>query len=29
VAGGDIRGCRANWFTVVVDRADRHFPSRS
>ena len=22
-AGADIRGCRANWFTVVVDRADR------
>jgi hypothetical protein len=25
-AGGDIRGCRANWFTVVVDRADRPLP---
>jgi hypothetical protein len=25
-AGGDIRGCRANWFTVVVDRPDRPLP---
>jgi hypothetical protein len=27
-AGADIRGCRANWFTVVVDRADRALPVR-
>jgi len=25
-AGADIRGCRANWFTVIVDRADRPLP---
>ena len=25
-AGGDIRGCRANWFAVVVDRANRPLP---
>jgi hypothetical protein len=25
-AGGDIRGCRANWFAVVVDRGDRSLP---
>ena len=25
-AGGDIRGCRATWFAVVVDRADRTPP---
>jgi hypothetical protein len=25
-AGGDIRGCRANWFAVVVDRANRSLP---
>jgi hypothetical protein len=25
-AGGAIRGCRAGWFTVVVDRADRQLP---
>jgi hypothetical protein len=26
VAGADIRGCRASWFTVVVDRANRPLP---
>jgi hypothetical protein len=26
-AGGDIRGCRARWFTVVLDRADRPLPA--
>lgn len=26
VAGRDIRGCRANWFTAVIDRADRPVP---
>jgi hypothetical protein len=25
-AGGDIRGCRANWFAVVVARANRSLP---
>lgn len=27
-AGGDIRGCRANWFAVVVDRANRALPAQ-
>ena len=27
-AGADIRGCRATWFTVAVDRADRPLPVR-
>jgi hypothetical protein len=26
-AGADIRGCRAKWFTVVIDRADRPLPA--
>jgi len=26
--GADIRGCRAKWFTVVVDRANRPLPAR-
>jgi hypothetical protein len=25
-AGDDIRGCRATWFTVLVDHADRPLP---
>ena len=25
-AGADIRGCRATWFAVVVDHADRPLP---
>ena len=25
-AGADIRGCRASWFAVVVDHADRPLP---
>jgi hypothetical protein len=26
--GADIRGCRAKWFTVVVDRTNRPLPAR-
>lgn len=26
--GADIRGCRAKWFTVVVESADRPLPAR-
>ena len=26
--GADIHGCRAKWFTVVVDRANRPLPAR-
>ena len=27
-SGGDIRGCRATWFAVVVDRANRSLPAQ-